>query len=95
MAGTAALGTISGIFSSRRFGFDLLEAGPDEPQSCVEQEEGEHAGEEQVHEEADVIEGWVQLAIAGVGVGLVLDEAGIGSGVAATAGGDEVGGSDG
>src|ERR1700728_1957296 len=27
----AALGMSSGIFSSRRFGFDLLEAGPDEP----------------------------------------------------------------
>ena len=88
--GAVTVGMGSGIFSSRRFAFDLLEAGTDEPQHGVQHEEGEHAGEEQVHEEADVVERRVQLAIAGVGMGLVLDEACISSGVAAAAGGNEV-----
>lgn len=53
-------------------------------------EEGEHADEEGGHEDEHRIEGGVIFPVEGVGVGLVLDEAGIGVGVAGLAGGEDI-----
>ena len=44
----------------------------------------------QVHKQTNVVERGVQLAIARVGVRLVLDEAGVSAGVAAATGCDQV-----
>lgn len=54
-------------------------------------EERQHTGKEQIHEQSDVVERGIQLAIARIGVRLVFDEACIGTGVAFSAGSDEIG----
>ena len=71
--------------------FDLVVPRADQPQDCVDHEEGKHADEKQVHEQAHKVEAGIELAIMRVGVGLVLNKADIGAGVAAAAGLHQVG----
>ena len=73
------------------FALDLAIARANEPQDGVNHEEGEHAGQQQVHKEPDIVKPGTQLAIVRVGVGLILHEAQVGAGMAAAAGGDQVG----
>lgn len=58
---------------------------PDEPQDGVNEEEGEHAGKQQVHEQADKIQRRIQLAVARVGVRLILNKAQVGADMALAA----------
>ena len=57
----------------------------------MQREEPKYAPQKQVHEEPGVEERWVQLAIARIGMRLILDEAGIGVRMTAAAGLDKVG----
>lgn len=57
--------------------------------------ERERAGKQQIHKQTNEIERGIELAIAGIRVGLIAHETGIGSGVAAPAGNDEIRGRDG
>ena len=52
----------------------------------MQREEPEHAPQQKVHEEPGEVQGWIQLAIAWIGMRLILHEAGIGIRMAAAAG---------
>ena len=57
----------------------------------MDHEEGEHACEQHIHEEPDVVESRIQLAVACVGVRLILHKAQVRALVTLAAGYDEVG----
>src|ERR1035438_3399075 len=70
----------SGMFSSFcLFSFHLVVSRADEPQNGMDHEEGKRAGQQQIHKQPDKVECRIELAIARVGVRLILDETGIGA----------------
>ena len=71
---------------SAGFFLDLVIARADQPQHGVNHEERKRAGQQQIHEQADKVEGRIQLAIARVGMRLILHEAGVGARMALAAG---------
>src|SRR5689334_21401509 len=66
-----------------------------EPQARVDPEEGDHPGQEQLHETARVVQDGAALLARGVGVRVVLHEVRAGPGMAPAARGDLVVGVDG
>src|SRR5271165_3838120 len=57
----------SGILASFcRSSLHLVVSRANQPQYGVNQEEREHAGQQQIHEQADIVEGRVQLPVARV-----------------------------
>ena len=61
----------------------------------MQQEEREHTGQQQVHKQPHKIKPRIQLAVARIGVWLILHEARVGAGVATAASGNQVGRVDG
>src|SRR5260370_7017124 len=73
------------VSSICRFVLELVDPGADQPESGMNHKECEDACEEQIHEKANEVESRIQLAVARVGVGLLLNELEIGSGMATAA----------
>src|SRR5664280_266050 len=66
---------------------DLLVSRADQPQYGVNHEERQYPGQQQVHEQADIEEGRIQLAVVRVGMRLILHEAGVSACMTLAAGG--------
>src|ERR1035437_3800748 len=68
---TAACSKSAILASLCRPCFDLLVSRADQPQYGVNREERQHAGRQQVHEQADIEEGRIPLAVVRVGMRLI------------------------
>src|SRR5215831_14765712 len=88
---TGACSSSGMLASICRLSPDLVESGTNQPQNRVNHKKSKDADQQQVHEQAHIEESRIHLAIMCIGVWLILDKADIRSGVALSAGRDQVG----